>query len=205
MKDRVKKAEGRRERKRRKTREQILEAGLRLFVENGYDATTLDAIAAAAGISRRTFFSYFGSKEELLLARHDGGFLAALGPALRETCPGKTPLEAAEACLLDLASRYEGSDAVTVHRLMRSTDALRIRKDALFVEIERELCRAMGELWPADDRRDELRIVAMMVVGTLRLALDDWSADAAGRPLGHHLRKNFDLLKVRIEQMRATS
>jgi hypothetical protein len=43
-------------------------SGLKLFVANGYEATTLEAVAAAAGISRRTFFHYFKSKEELLLA-----------------------------------------------------------------------------------------------------------------------------------------
>ena len=47
-----------RERKRRLTLDLIAKTGLKLFIENGYEATTLDAIAAAAGISRRTFFYY---------------------------------------------------------------------------------------------------------------------------------------------------
>ncbi len=47
-----------RERKRRLTLDRIAEVGLKLFVEKGYEATTLDAIAAASGISRRTFFYY---------------------------------------------------------------------------------------------------------------------------------------------------
>ena len=47
---------------------------LKLFVKNSYDGTTLDAIAQAAGISRRTFFYYFKSKEDVLLAAHDSGF-----------------------------------------------------------------------------------------------------------------------------------
>ena len=59
---------GLRERKRRETSERIIEKGLKLFVKNGYEATTLDAIAEAAGISRRTFFYYFKSKEELSIA-----------------------------------------------------------------------------------------------------------------------------------------
>ena len=50
---------GPRERKRQQTLARIAEAGLKLFIENGYEATTLDAIAAAAGISRRTFFLLF--------------------------------------------------------------------------------------------------------------------------------------------------
>lgn len=50
------KPDGLRARKRQETLERIAETGLRLFSQNGYEATTLDAIAEAAGISRRTFF-----------------------------------------------------------------------------------------------------------------------------------------------------
>ena len=50
------KEKGLRERKRRETLHRIAEQGLKLFLSNGYEATTLDAIAKAAGISRRTFF-----------------------------------------------------------------------------------------------------------------------------------------------------
>src|SRR5829696_3259461 len=60
--------EGTRERKQRETRFRIAESGLRLFMENGYDGTTVEAIAQAAGISRRTFFAYFKSKDEILFA-----------------------------------------------------------------------------------------------------------------------------------------
>ena len=69
-----------RERKRRLTLDRIAEVGLKLFVENGYEATTLDAIAAASGISRRTFFYYLKSKEDVLLAHESGNFPQALRP-----------------------------------------------------------------------------------------------------------------------------
>ncbi|MFF5010942.1 TetR family transcriptional regulator [Streptomyces phaeochromogenes] len=58
--------EGLRERKRRETRQRITHVGMRLFLTNGFDATTLDMIAAAADVSRRTFFSYFDSKDDVL-------------------------------------------------------------------------------------------------------------------------------------------
>jgi len=56
-----------RDRKRCETRQRIVDTGRRLFSEKGFEATTLDAIALEAGISRRTFFSYFTSKEDVLL------------------------------------------------------------------------------------------------------------------------------------------
>ena len=57
------KNKGLRERKKRETLQRITETGLKLFVENGYEATTLEAIAAEASIARRTFFYYFKSKK----------------------------------------------------------------------------------------------------------------------------------------------
>ncbi|MBW4331752.1 TetR/AcrR family transcriptional regulator [Stakelama sp. CBK3Z-3] len=74
-----------REGKRRETRRRIIETGLKLFVENGYEATTFDMIARAAGISRRTFFSYFKSKDDVLLARERSGFPQALHTAMRSS------------------------------------------------------------------------------------------------------------------------
>lgn len=48
------------------TREAIARQALDLFERNGFDATTVDEIAAAVGISRRTFFRYYGSKRDVV-------------------------------------------------------------------------------------------------------------------------------------------
>ena len=94
------KEEGLRERKRRETLRRIAEQGLKLFLTNGYEATTLDAIAEAAGISRRTFFYYFKSKEEILLAWQDGGFNETLRAAVLEQSTKQSPLNAVKSALL---------------------------------------------------------------------------------------------------------
>ena len=57
---------GLRERKKLATRLAIHEAGMQLFAERGFAATTVDEIAEAAGVSRATVFSYFPSKEEIV-------------------------------------------------------------------------------------------------------------------------------------------
>jgi AcrR family transcriptional regulator len=186
--------QGMRERKRRETSERIVEKGLKLFVKNGFEATTLDAIAQAAGISRRTFFYYFKSKEDILLAAHDSGFREALRPAMLDESSDQAPIDAARNCLIKLASRYETKESIVFDRLMESTEALRARKEAVFVETEQILLAAMCELWPAPGRRDGLRLVAMVAMGTLRLALDKWKQNHAAHPLAYYIRQGFTLL-----------
>jgi AcrR family transcriptional regulator len=55
-----------RQRKRQQTRQELISAAMRLFGEKGYEQTTVAEIAAAAGVSTKTFFNYFASKDEVL-------------------------------------------------------------------------------------------------------------------------------------------
>ncbi|GAA3583527.1 hypothetical protein GCM10022419_076620 [Nonomuraea rosea] len=64
-------SEGLRERKKRRTREALVAAAVELFQRQGYEATTVAQIAAAADVSTRTFFLHFGTKEDVVLANAD--------------------------------------------------------------------------------------------------------------------------------------
>lgn len=186
-----------RERKRRETLQRITETGLELFLANGYEATTLDAVAVAAGISRRTFFSYFTSKEELLLAWQSGLADTCRAAVARET-PEQAPIDAVRSALLKLCARYQNDEIIAIDRLMRSNPALMARKQAKYVEQEEAVREALIALWPDPARRAALGLVAMAAIGAMRLAVDAWSRDDGVRPIAAYLDEAFDALKAEI-------
>jgi AcrR family transcriptional regulator len=79
-----------RDRQRTQIRADIRRAAFRLFIERGYDTVTTEEIAAAAGVSARTFFRHVPTKEDLLLApvRHGGAAIVSL---LEERPVGESP------------------------------------------------------------------------------------------------------------------
>ncbi|MEU9451202.1 helix-turn-helix domain-containing protein [Streptomyces sp. NPDC048277] len=104
---------------------EILETALRLFTEQGYDETTIAQIAREAGVSQRTLFRYFGTKEDLL-----GGDQNRFGQVLTDTI-GELPadvgvweaLRAGVAAVLALHDSRE--QALERFRLLHTTASLR--------------------------------------------------------------------------------
>lgn len=86
-------------------RAEIARAAVRSFLRNGFEQTTVDDIAAAAGVSRRTYFRYFGSKDESLLSQMQevGVFVAEHLARVPETVP---PLVALREAFFQVESRW---------------------------------------------------------------------------------------------------
>jgi len=191
------KTEGLRARKRRETRQRLAEVGLKLFLAQGYEETTLDQIAEAAGVSRRTVFHYFSQKEDILLAWKMG-----LGDAMRAAIlaqrPDRPPLDLVLSAFLQLAAQFQAGDHIRIERLLASTERLDASKHAKYAEQEQAVFEALVELSPAPERRDRLRLVAMAAVGALRVAFERWAEQASAEPLADHLRQAFAELKAEI-------
>jgi AcrR family transcriptional regulator len=192
--DGKRRAEGLRERKRRETAKRIADAAVCLFIEKGYDEATLDDIAAAAGISRRTFFHYFKSKDDILLSMQ-GGMGDVLAAALRDEPATKRPLQAMRDAAMKACAPYPAEDMIAIDRLMRSSETVQARKLAGYVQHEKTLFAALREKWPEPERETSLRLVAMMSIGAVRLSLDTLNREGGKRPLVDLLRETFDALE----------
>ncbi|GAA2610251.1 TetR family transcriptional regulator [Dactylosporangium fulvum] len=79
------------ERKRQLVRDELTEAALKLLAFQGFEETTIDQMAAAAGVSRRTFFRYFQSKEDVIIE-----FLSDLGRKLSDALAARPESEPPE-------------------------------------------------------------------------------------------------------------
>ncbi|WP_409461881.1 TetR/AcrR family transcriptional regulator [Amycolatopsis sp. GA6-003] len=164
---------GLRERKRRRTRETIASAALRLFRESGFDGVSVADIAAAAEISKPTLFAYFPTKEDLVIHQ----FMDDNGPAeiVRTRPAGMSALSALEESFLNrLAERdpltglNDSADAITCHTLLYSTPALLARLATYLLEKEQDL---VDELQASCGVRDEFtaRLAASQVFGAQRI------------------------------------
>jgi AcrR family transcriptional regulator len=106
---------------------EITSVAMRLFLEQGFEQTTIDQIAATAGISRRSFFRYFGTKEDIVL-----GDLAKQGVIVQEALEAIPlsvgPWEALRAAL-DSVNALEIDPEVTlkISKMMYRTPSLRSR------------------------------------------------------------------------------
>ncbi len=189
--------EGLRARKRRETLQRITDAGMRLFIARGYAETRVDDIAEAAGISRRTFFHYFESKDDILLSLQSG-IGAMLSQALRDTPAGLRPLDAVRAAVIAVSATIPPADMIAIDRLMRASPAVQARKQASYVAQEQALLAVLRERWPMPEREAGLRLVAMLAVGAMRLALEALSREDGKRPLVVLLNEAFDALQAEV-------
>ncbi|MFF3013576.1 TetR family transcriptional regulator [Streptomyces sp. NPDC057939] len=166
------------QRKRRLVSDELTEAALRLLALKGFDVVTIDEIATTAGVSKRTFFRYFASKEDVVVQ-----FLADMGAGIAAELAARPPREQSSVALLHAVSVPLGAcgdhpdRALPVVRLILRTPALRARflerqaewRDGLAAELARRLgLDVETDLYP--------RLAAGMALTAFDTALHRWSS-----------------------------
>ncbi|WP_245645977.1 TetR family transcriptional regulator [Nocardiopsis trehalosi] len=173
-----------RERKKLRTRRDLVDTALRMFTERGFDGTTLDELCAAVEVSKRTFFRTFTSKEDVAMAptqdlwqvfverltdRDPAGrpLAAELQDVLLEALAAMPDDGWAERTLLSrrLAASTPSMDAHGLHFCNRTSAGI-------VADLHRRL-----DLDPADPRP---RLAIDLVVAAWHHALDSWTAQDGG-------------------------
>lgn len=167
-----------RERNHERTRDEIAGHALDLFVARGFDAVTVDDIAASAGISRRTFFRYFETKEDALLPA-DASRLQRLEQALRERPAAEGAFDAVRGAVLELAHDYEtgSTEFLQQARLVLATPSVHARSLGHQADWE-EVIRAFAAQRAGRPETSLLpQLLAAGCMAALRSALTTWLHD----------------------------
>ncbi|WP_079109966.1 TetR family transcriptional regulator [Streptomyces roseifaciens] len=173
------------ERKRRLVSNELTEAALQLLASKGFDAVTIDEIATTAGVSKRTFFRYFASKEDVVVQ-----FLADMGAGMRAELAARSADERPSAALrsavaVPIAACTDHADhadrALRVVQLILRTPALHARflerqaqwRDDLAAELTHRLgLDPDTDLYP--------RLAAGMALNAFDTVLHRWSESDGG-------------------------
>ncbi|CAM3122413.1 HTH tetR-type domain-containing protein [Stackebrandtia soli] len=120
------------------TRHELSAAALALFAEFGHESTTVDQIAARAGVARRTFFRYFASKDDAVLPDHDTT-VGTVQAVLEGAAPTEEPLAVVCRAIREVLRMYTADPSMSLarYRLLRQVPALREREIAVVSRYER--------------------------------------------------------------------
>lgn len=177
---------GRRERHKAHTRRALEDAALRRFASDGYDETSVDQIATDAGVSTRTFFRYFATKDEVLdMGR---GVRQAELRAVVSGAPG-SGLDVVSAGVRALAEGFaEDRERVALRqRAAVTSPLLRGRLFDTFASWEHALATAL-----ADRGEPEAETWAAVGIAVFRTAVSAWVRD--GGSLGERVEAGFAVL-----------
>lgn len=188
-------ATGRWDRKKRQTRNALIDAALRLVAERGIDGVTVEDISNAADVSPRTFFNYFSSKEEALTwhdPQIDQRVLQRLGasPADMDTLTALRAALAPEIAAVE-AQREQWFLRMAV---LERTPSLLPRLLVSGVTSGRLLAEALAARLGVDINAHVYpRLVAAVADAAVRSAVEVWGATGGARPLTELAEEALDL------------
>jgi AcrR family transcriptional regulator len=175
-----------RRRTRTVVRSMLARTALDLFVTRGYNATTIEDVAGAAGVSRRTLFNYFRNKEDLALSGLDeeGEMIAA---RLAER-----PVE--EDCWVSLRTAFRALDDIEItperrlelSKLLFENESLRAGHAEKQARWEDLLAPMIEPRLPESDSRSlQARAITAAAIGCLRLASVEWMRSGGQHDWAH--------------------
>ena len=180
---------GLRERKKLRTQQELSDAAVNLAIERGFDHVTTDDIAAAAEVSKTTFYRYYESKEDACLGKSTE-LQELLVDVLADRPADEPPLVAVQRAIMAVADYFEHDREEVLRKgtLIRQTPSLAARNLEHQAAMETLLADFVAERLGNEDDDVALRsrIIAASVMATLRATMDYWR-DTEGRDELHPL------------------
>ena len=167
------------ERRHRRTRAAIADAAVALFVEQGYADTTMDDVAAAAGVSRRTAYRHFPSKDDLVF-EHPRRWLEHFNATVAVRVPGETMRGLCRRGVMAVAELIQANarSVLLAFSVYRTTPSLRGRNGRVQDEwFERYIELLTPARPPGPSRRLQLATVASALVGATTMLVAVWAAE----------------------------
>ena len=191
---------GLREVKKQQTRELIAAQAMRLFATRGFDQVTVLEVAAAAGVSEKTVFNYFPTKEDLFYDEVPAREAALIG-AIRERRPGESILQSLRRLQAAECPRLCSPGFATFARIIEDSPDLRAKELEIMARFSQVLAKAIQEELAVDER--DARIAAGLLISIHRQmfrmareqALAGKHGPAAVRRLESDLDRAYELLE----------
>jgi AcrR family transcriptional regulator len=187
------------QRKRQLVRQEIARAAWLLFAERGYEDTTVAEIARAAGISRRSFFRYFSSKEDVAVGTSDALAEDVLAAFARRPA-SEPPLVAIERALRPaIETRLaDAAESRAIMSLLRESRTLRRALLERHARLEERLARLIALRTGADRRRDPTpALLAFLARALMDTAFNVWY-DQRPRNVGAMMDDLFRRLRTLV-------
>ena len=165
----------RRSRKKAEVREALVRAADRLFAARGFDGTTIDEIAEAAGVSRRTFFRYFETKEAIVFPQTEERF-ELFKKLLHARLEGASPFAAVRESIFAVGQTFMASRENEVRRqeLVEGSTALLAAELEIYQRWENAIAEAATPPGASARRRRRARLFAGATMGIVRAVLRQW-------------------------------
>ncbi|MFI6574195.1 TetR/AcrR family transcriptional regulator [Nocardiopsis sp. NPDC050513] len=191
-----------RERKKLRTRRALADTALRLFLDRGFEETTLEDLVGEVEVSVRTFFRYFPSKEDVALAA-EGELWEAYAVEV-ERCAVTGPVRehlrdryaaAVRSLPRDWTERYAATRGLAAR-----TPALRAHHSGTSQELQARLVRLMEDEFGVDGREDvRLRLLGDMALSAIRYGTKNWLRHRRDRT-GHEPTDDRALLVAEVSR-----
>ncbi|MDP3967814.1 MAG: TetR family transcriptional regulator [Nocardioides sp.] len=182
---------GAREQRKQTTRRGLEDAALRLFARDGFDATTVEAITEEAGVSPRTFFRYFASKEQVLSPERELRQALLREAVLAAADRGLPDLDVAVEALASIAAIFEPErEAMKLRRrAAASSVTLRGRLQDVLHSWQLALTAALAERRESQDTDLQAEIAGAVAITLWQDAVQRWATDTEDAlDLAAHLR-----------------